>query len=99
MSVLVVGGDRLGNITEKLSENGFSDIRHISGRKSGDRNIKISQHTDLVVILVDFVEHQLTEIIKKESKRQGIKVAFSKRSWIHMENKIQQCIKEISNVN
>jgi hypothetical protein len=97
MSILLVGGDRLGNITQKLQENGFRDIQHISGRKNGDRKIKISEKTDLVLVLVDYVEHQLTEIIKKESKRCGVKIAFSRRSWVCMENNIQECIKEILN--
>lgn len=95
MSILVIGGDKLGNITQKLSESGFSDIQHISGRKYGDRKIKISCNTDLVLVLVDFIEHSLMNIIKKESKKYGVKITFSKRSWVHIENNIQSCIKEI----
>lgn len=96
MSILVVGGDKLGNITEKLSENGFSHIEHISGRKCGDRKTKVSCKTDLVLVLTDFVEHSLMNTIKKESKKYGVKLAFSKRSWVYMENSIKNCIKEIS---
>lgn len=98
MSVLVIGGDKLGNITHKLSENGFSDIQHISGRKYGDRKLKVHYKTDLILVLIDFVDHALVNIIKKESKKYGIKITFSKRSWIHMENSIKNNIKEISNV-
>ncbi|MBM7870728.1 hypothetical protein JOC70_002222 [Clostridium pascui] len=96
MSILVVGGDKLGSITHKLSENGFSDIQHISGRKYGDRKLKISCKTDLVLVLIDFVDHAMMNIIKKESKKYGIKITFSKRSWIHMESNIKNSIKEIS---
>ena len=50
---------------------------------------------DLVMVLVDFVGHQLTKIVKEESRRSNVKVVYSKRSWIHMEKKIQECAKEL----
>lgn len=89
MSVLLVGGDRLGNITERLMEYGFDNVEHISGRKHGHRRLKIPVKTDLVVILVDYVEHELTEIMKRESKKNDIEIAFSKRSWTYMEKIIK----------
>jgi hypothetical protein len=94
MSILVVGGDSLGNITEKLTENGFSDIQHVSGRKYGDKKIKLSCETDLVLVLVDFINHSVMNAIKKESKKHGVKITFSKRSWTHIENNIHNCIKQ-----
>ncbi|APC38956.1 DUF2325 domain-containing protein [Clostridium estertheticum] len=96
MSILVIGGDNLGNITEKLKQNGFKDIEHITGRKKDAKNFKIPGHIDLVMVLVDFVGHQLTKIVKEESRRSDVKIAFSKRSWIHMEKKIQECAKELT---
>jgi hypothetical protein len=95
MSILVIGGDNLESIAHKLSENGFTDIQHISGRKPGDRKIKLSCETDLVLVLVDFIGHTLMNNIKKESKKYGVKITFSKRSWTHIENNIQNCIKGI----
>jgi hypothetical protein len=32
-SLLIVGADHLGNIEDKLSEIGFDEIQHITGRK------------------------------------------------------------------
>ncbi|MBW9154087.1 DUF2325 domain-containing protein [Clostridium estertheticum] len=98
MSILVIGGDNLGNITEKLKLNGFKDIEHITGRKKDAKNFKIPGHIDLVMVLVDFVGHQLTKIVKEESRRSDVKIAFSKRSWIHMEKKIQDCAKELTDI-
>jgi len=95
MSILVIGGDKLGNITQELSKRGFSDIQHISGRKSGDKNIKIPCETDLVLVLIDFIGHALMNNIKKESKKHGVKITFSKRSWTHIESNILQCVKEM----
>lgn len=88
MSVLVVGGDKLGNIEDKLVQSGFSNIFNITGRKRGDRKIKIPSEIDLVLVLVDYIEHPLMNIIKKETRRQGIELIFSKRAWSHIENKI-----------
>ncbi len=95
MSILVVGGDKLGSIFQKLTENGFSEIQHISGRKPGDKKIKISYETDLVLVLVDFINHSLMNVIKKESKKYGVQITFSKRSWIQIENNIHNYIKGI----
>lgn len=93
MSILVIGGDNLGNIKQKLSDNGFSDIHHISGRKPRDRKIKIPNETDLILVLVDYINHTLMNVIKKESKKYGVQITFSKRSWIDIENNINNCIK------
>lgn len=96
MSILVIGGDSLGNITEKLIKNGFGDIEHITGRKNDSKKFKIAGRPDLVMVLVDFVSHKLSTIVKEESRRADVKIAFSKRSWTHMEKKIQECAKEIA---
>jgi len=95
MCILLIGGDKLGNITEKLVQSGFNDIEHITGRKKDAKNFKIPRNIDLVMVLVDFVGHQLTRIVKEESRRSNVKVVYSKRSWIHMEKTIQECAKQL----
>ncbi|MBV4446616.1 DUF2325 domain-containing protein [Clostridium tyrobutyricum] len=90
MSILVVGGDRLGNIMDKLKKNGFNKIAHVTGRKKGDRKIKIPENTDLVLIFTDFIGHNMTEIVKEESRRNNVSVMFSKRSWSSMYKNIEQ---------
>ncbi|WP_298844852.1 DUF2325 domain-containing protein [Clostridium sp.] len=95
MFILLIGGDKLGNITQKLMQNGFNDIEHITGRKKDAKNFRLPGHIDLVMVLIDFVGHQLTKIVKEESRRSNVKVVYSKRSWIHMEKKIQECAKEL----
>lgn len=97
MSILLVGGDRLDNIKDKLTERGFEDIEHVSGRKKSDKKIKIPEKTDLVLVFVDYVGHKLSQTIKEQSRKSDVKIAFSKRSWTCMEKTIQRCIEEISN--
>lgn len=90
MSILVVGGDRLGNIKDKLNQKGFDEIGHVTGRKKGDRKIKIPQNTDLVLILTDFIGHNMAEIIKEESRKNNVSVIFSRRSWACMHKNIEE---------
>lgn len=92
MSVLVVGGDKLGNIKENLRTNGFNRIEHITGRRNSDRRLKIPDNMDLVVILTDFINHKVAEIVKAKSKKQNVKVLFSKRSWVYMEDIIKDFV-------
>lgn len=99
MCILLIGGDKLGNITKKLMQNGFNDIEHIIGRKNEAKNFKMPRNIDLVMVLVDYAGHQLTRIVKEESRRCNVKVVFSKRSWTHMEKKIQECAKGLTSVN
>ncbi|CAB1250842.1 DUF2325 domain-containing protein [Clostridium sp. WLY-B-L2] len=95
MSILVIGGDRLGNIKDKLRENGFNKIGHVSGRKKGDRKIKIPENTDLVLVLTDYIGHNISEIIKNKSKRSDVTIMFCKRSWSSMYKNIGDYIKQV----
>lgn len=92
MSILVIGGDHLGNIKDKLNQKGFDEIGHITGRKKRDRKIKISQNTDLVLVLTDFIGHNMVEIIKEESRKNNVSVIFSRRSWTCMYKNIEEYI-------
>ncbi|WMJ79442.1 DUF2325 domain-containing protein [Clostridium sp. MB40-C1] len=94
MSVLVVGGDKLGNIKENLRLQGFEQINHLSGRKKSQKSIKVPENTDLVLILTDFVNHQITKALKKQIKCDSTKVLFAKRSWIHIEKSLNEFLNE-----
>ncbi|MEY8000239.1 DUF2325 domain-containing protein [Clostridium sp. Mt-5] len=95
MSILVIGADRLGNIKDKLKENGFNKIGHVSGRKKGDRKIKIPESTDLVLVFTDYIGHNISEIIKNKSKRSDVKIMFCKRSWSSMYKNIESYMEQI----
>lgn len=91
MSVLVVGGDRLGNIKYNLEQTGFETISHLSGRKKSQKSIKIPENTDIILVLTDFVNHQIAKAIKKQKKDDNTRILYSKRSWVHIE----ECLKKI----
>lgn len=99
MSVLVIGGDNLNSIKEKLKERGFETIEHVSGRKKGDRKIKISENTDLVLVLTDYACHNIMEKVKQATKKDNLSIIYSKRSWVSMKDKIEEYITDKSRVN
>ncbi|OEF95892.1 DUF2325 domain-containing protein [Desulfuribacillus alkaliarsenatis] len=81
MSILVIGGDRLGNIDKNLKGIGFNRIEHVDGRKKRHYNVNISQGTDVVLVLTDYVNHNLCKSIKEKAKGLGVKTVFSRRAW------------------
>jgi hypothetical protein len=89
MSVLIVGGDRIGKIKEQLHKKGFTDIDHITGRKKGETKEWIllrAQRADMVIVFIDFISHSTVINLKNNAKQSNI--IFSKRSWSFMQNHI-----------
>lgn len=86
MSILVIGGDYLGNITQKLSGMGFDKIKHNPGRNR--RSVIIPRKTDVVLILTDYINHDLAYKVKEETREKGIKTVFARRAWSHIQSSL-----------
>lgn len=88
MKVLIVGGDNIRSILYKLQQKGFNDIVHINGRKAGEKKLctllKV-ENADLVIILVDYVNHSVVRNTKEKIKNSHAKAIFSKHSWVQLE--------------
>lgn len=91
MTALIVGGDRLGNIPQVLNERGIEEYIHWVGRKKGMRNKVIPTNIDMIIVLYDFIEHNLANIIKKESKNMEVPCIFSKRAGSDLAMKLDVC--------
>ncbi|AOT72832.1 DUF2325 domain-containing protein [Geosporobacter ferrireducens] len=91
MTALIVGGDKLGNIPDVLTERGIQEYIHWPGRKKGMRKKSIPTNIDMVIVLVDYIEHNLTEIIKEQSKTMNIPCVFSKRACSDLAMKLDNC--------
>ncbi len=64
---------------------------HVAGRKnSACRNFQIPCNTDLVLVLTDFVNHNLMKKAKKEVEKNEIDILYSKRSWSSIYTKLQE---------
>ena len=85
MSIVIVGADKLGNIPKNLKEIGYTDIKHITGRHCKKYAINIPKDTDAVLVLTDFINHNLTSHVKGSLKGSNVKVYYSKRSWNSIE--------------
>ncbi|MGM0471859.1 MAG: DUF2325 domain-containing protein [Bacillota bacterium] len=79
MSILIVGGDQLGKIPERLSNCGFTCVKHISGRKC--QNCNLACGIDLVLVLTDYIGHNLCQAVKSEAKEKRVPILFARRSW------------------
>ncbi|AOM83706.1 putative diverged CheY-domain [Salisediminibacterium beveridgei] len=80
-SLMVIGGDQLGNIPDKLKALGFDDVLHISGRKTQMVKRDIPEGVDLILVLTDFINHNIAKKIKAKASKQNIPICYSKRSW------------------
>lgn len=93
MSALIIGGDRLGKITYELYKKGFTDIKHITGRKGAERKRSIycqMKKADLTIVLTDYVNHVIVNNLKNEINKNNKcnNVIYAKRSWSHMEKSV-----------
>lgn len=91
MSVVIIGGDHLGQIPEKLEKMGFDEILHCTGRKiSSSRSFRLTEDLDLVIVLTNYINHSLMKIIKREAKSKCITLLFAKRSWVSIYKAMAQ---------
>lgn len=90
MSVLIVGADYLGDIANNLRSMGFHSLTHLKGRKNiNRRNLRIPERTDLVLVMTDYVDHNLARSVRDKARSLSIPVVFSKRSWTCLSQKLK----------
>ncbi|SES92924.1 DUF2325 domain-containing protein [Anaerobranca gottschalkii] len=85
MSVLLIGGDRLGKIPENLKKIGYTTIKHISGRKYNNNSLSFVNKYDTVIVFTDYINHNLMFNLKKSVKKEEIKIIYCRRSWCHIK--------------
>ncbi|MFB4164406.1 DUF2325 domain-containing protein [Alteribacillus sp. JSM 102045] len=90
-SLMIVGADRLGAIPKRLKEIGFQEISHVSGRKVKMVHKKIPVHTDLVLVLTDYINHNVSAKLKEKAKEQSIPICYARRSWCSIYQALTHC--------
>lgn len=83
-SLLIIGADHLGSIPEKLKGLGYKEVVHVTGRKVKMVKWDIPQHIDVILILTDYINHNLSTVIKQRAKQQDITIRYAKRSWSYI---------------
>lgn len=91
MKALLVGADKLGNIPNTLESHGIREYVHWDGRKKGMRKLDIPGEIDMVIVFYDFIEHNMTSIIKQKAKQSQIPCIFSKRACTDLVKRLEQC--------
>jgi hypothetical protein len=89
-SLLVVGADHLGTIMDKLVNSGFNEIIHLDGRKVNMVKRDIPEHIDMILVMTDYINHNLAKVIKQKAKNREKPIYFVKRSWSSIHPVIQK---------
>lgn len=80
-TLLIVGADHLGIIPKKLSSLGFDKVLHINGRKAQMVKMSLPENINYILVLTDYVNHNLSTVIKQRAKKQEIPIFYATRSW------------------
>ncbi|MEY4591793.1 MAG: hypothetical protein RIR18_688 [Pseudomonadota bacterium] len=88
MSALIVGGDRISTYRDFLTSRGFANVRHWTGRKNSECHRELPVDTELVVVLVDYVNHGLARKIRRIAGERDVPIVFSKRSIGQLDSQL-----------
>lgn len=82
VSAVIVGADRLGNIPNLLQLHNIKIKQHISGRESAHqkKTLSLPNGTELLILLTDFLGHNVMKAFRSAAQRSGIKVLACRRS-------------------
>ncbi len=98
MSALIVGGDHLGSIPKELDKIGVNEVRHLTGRSGQKIRDGIPETMDFIILLYDFVNHNLAHKIKGMAENKGIPIVYAKRSWASIHQKLKEGQKQFKKV-
>ena len=98
MSVLIVGGDHLGSIPKELDKLGVNEVRHLTGRSGQKIRDGIPETMDFIIVLCDFVNHNLAYKIKNFAENRGVPIVYAKRSWSSIYQKMKECQNQLRKV-
>jgi hypothetical protein len=92
VSAVVVGADRLGNIPDLLKGHNIAIRRHISGRDPSHqkKTLQLPSGTELLILLTDFLGHNVMKTFRAAAERAGIRVLACRRSVCSMKQALSQ---------
>lgn len=93
LSAVIVGADRLGNIPDLLQRLNIAIIHHISGRDPSHQKKapQLPRGTDLVILLTDFLGHNVMKMFRQAAQRAGVRVVACRRSVCSMKQALESC--------
>ncbi len=93
ISAIVVGADRLGNIPDLLQQWNIAVTHHISGRHPSHQRKapNLPSGTQLVILLTDFLGHNVMKMFRQSAERAGVQVVACRRSVCSVQRALQVC--------
>jgi hypothetical protein len=88
MTTLVIGGDRIDSIRRELAEHGREEIEHWGGRKPADTRRAISARVDLVILVTDYLSHNMLYSATMRATRLDLPIIYSRRSAVELRDKL-----------
>jgi hypothetical protein len=94
VNAVIVGADRLGNIPDLLKGHNIAIRQHISGRDPAHqkRTLQLPSGTELLILLTDFLGHNVMKTFRAAAQRAGIRVLACRRSVCSMKQALNQCV-------
>ena len=89
--VMLIGADRLGNISGLLRQRGFSSHVHITGRNpSAQRGCGRLEGTKLMILFTDFVGHNVMRKFRRLAKANAIPFVACRRSVVSVSKALDK---------
>lgn len=76
MRAMIIGGDKVDGTRQALVASGYADVLHWSGRKRSDLRREMPQGVAHMVIMLDFVNHNLAKRMKAIARERDISVVY-----------------------
>ncbi|OWY37196.1 hypothetical protein CEK28_18050 [Xenophilus sp. AP218F] len=90
MDAVLIGADTLGNIPQVLQHYNIRITRHICGRNAAhQRKVPLPGKPDLLILLTDFLGHNVMRHYRDSAVAQGIPVLACRRSATAVEKRLQ----------
>ena len=92
LNAVIVGADRLGNIPDLLDTHNIRVIHHVSGRDPSHqrRTLQLPSGTELVILLTDFLGHNVMKSFRQAAHRCGARVMACRRSVCAVQKALEQ---------
>lgn len=81
MSVLIIGGDKISQVSSVLKTAGVDKVIHWDARKKSSACKKVIPHdTQCVIMLTSYLNHNAMKHFKSETKKRKLPLICSKHS-------------------
>lgn len=76
MRAMIIGGDKVETTRRALQASGYADVLHWSGRKRSDLTREFPSRVTHMVIILDYVNHNLAKRMRLIARERQISVAY-----------------------